>query len=79
MDARWDSAMTLYVLGRVEAQRSDLGAARSHYEESLALSRELGEQFIIPLSLEGLAGVLVTQGESDGQHSSGEQQKSCAK
>ncbi len=63
MDARWDIAVTLYILGKVKAQQGDLRAARSHYEESLALSRELGEQFIMPLSLEGLVGVLVAQGE----------------
>jgi DNA-binding CsgD family transcriptional regulator len=63
MDARWDIAVALHILGRVEAQRGDLRAARSHYQESLALSRELGEQFNISLSLEGLAGVLATQGE----------------
>ncbi len=30
----------LYVLGRVEAQRSDLRAARSRYVESLGLLRK---------------------------------------
>jgi DNA-binding CsgD family transcriptional regulator len=63
MDTRWDIARALYTLGRVEAQQDDLRAARSHYQESLELSRELGEKFMLSLSLEGLAGVLARQGE----------------
>jgi ATP/maltotriose-dependent transcriptional regulator MalT len=63
MDDKWYIAALLYILGLVEALRSDLGAARSRYEESLALAQELGEKWLIPFNLEGLAGVLATQGE----------------
>jgi predicted ATPase/DNA-binding CsgD family transcriptional regulator len=63
MDDKWYIAALLYILGLVEVLRSDLGAARSRYEESLALAQELGEKWLIPFNLEGLAGVLATQGE----------------
>jgi predicted ATPase/DNA-binding CsgD family transcriptional regulator len=59
----WQSAWALHVLGRVEAQRNDLTAARSWYQQSLALALELGDKFLTPFNLEGLAGVLATQGE----------------
>jgi DNA-binding NarL/FixJ family response regulator len=36
------------------------------YQQSLALTLELGDRFIMPFNLEGLAGVLMTQGELTG-------------
>jgi DNA-binding CsgD family transcriptional regulator len=63
MDYRRYIAVMLYVLGRVEAQRGDLRAARGHYVESLTLVQEMGSKWIIPFDLEGLAGMLATQGE----------------
>ncbi len=63
MDYRRYTAVMLYVLGRVEAQRGDLRAARGHYVESLALVQETGSKWIIPFDLEGLAALLATQGE----------------
>jgi hypothetical protein len=53
----------LHTLGRVEAKRGEMAAAYSLYQECIALSQEQGEQFIVPLNLEGLAGVLATLGE----------------
>jgi hypothetical protein len=55
-------ALTLYVLGRVEAQRSDQKAAHSRYMESLALAQALSEEWITAFNLEGLAGVAAAQG-----------------
>jgi predicted ATPase/DNA-binding CsgD family transcriptional regulator len=63
MDYRRYIAVMLYVLGRVEAQRGDLRAVRGRYVESLALVQEMGSKWIIPFDLEGLAGMLATQGE----------------
>ncbi len=63
IDYRWYIVMMLYALGRVEAQRSDLRAARSRYLESLALAQEMGDKWMIPFDLEGLASVFATQGE----------------
>ena len=54
-------------------------AARSWYQQSLVLTLELGERYITPYNLEGLADVLAAQGEPIGQHGCGEQQKCCAK
>jgi predicted ATPase/class 3 adenylate cyclase/DNA-binding CsgD family transcriptional regulator len=63
IDYRRYIAVALYILGQVEAQRSDLRAALSHYVGSLALAQELGDTWPIPLDLEGLASVLATQGQ----------------
>jgi predicted ATPase/DNA-binding CsgD family transcriptional regulator len=60
---RWSIAWGLHIKGRIEAQRKNGSAARNCYEQSLALTLELGDKFIIPVNLEGLAGVLVAQGE----------------
>ena len=60
---RWGVAWALHVLGRVEAQRGDLAAARSWYQQSLTLTLELGDKYITPYNLEGLASVLAAQGE----------------
>src|SRR5207244_6502180 len=54
---------TLYSVGRIEGQQGQLTAARNSYQDSLALTRELGEQFIAPFNLEGLAGLVAAQGE----------------
>lgn len=60
---QWSIAWGLHIRGRIEAQRGDLTAARSWYQQSLALTLELGDKFVTPVNLEGLAGVLVAQGE----------------
>ncbi len=61
IDSKWEIAMTIQILGRVEAQRGDLSAARKHFIESLTLSREMGEKPITPFILEGLAGVAAAE------------------
>ena len=63
MDSGWFVAFTLHFLGRIEAQRGELQAARNAYQESLALCREQGEQFITPFNLEGLAALAAEQRE----------------
>ena len=55
-------AWTLCIEGRVEVQRSDLSAACSSYQESLALAQKPGEEWLTPFKLEGLAGVVAAQG-----------------
>ena len=60
---RWSIAWGLHIKGRIEARRNNLSAARSFYEQSLALTLELGDKFVTPVNLEGLAGVLVAQEE----------------
>ncbi len=60
---RFYIVVALYILGQVEAQRSDPRAASSRYLESLTIAQELDEKWFVPLDLEGLAAVLVTQGE----------------
>jgi ATP/maltotriose-dependent transcriptional regulator MalT len=56
----------LHTLGRIEAQRNDLTAARGWYQRTLALTLELGDKFLTPFNLERLAGVLAAQGELTG-------------
>ena len=63
MGSPWFIALTLNIFGRAEARRGNQTAAYSAYQESLALCRKQGEQFIIPFDMEGLAGIVSTQGE----------------
>ncbi len=64
--AQWFVAWALHILGRVEAQRNELTAARSWYQQSLALTLEMGDKYITPYNLMGLARVLLAQGELTG-------------
>jgi predicted ATPase/class 3 adenylate cyclase/DNA-binding CsgD family transcriptional regulator len=59
---QWAIVESLSLLGRVEAREGNPTAARTLYEESLALAREIGIKNIA-FCLEGLAGVVATQGE----------------
>jgi DNA-binding CsgD family transcriptional regulator len=63
MGMRPDIAELLVIFGQVATAQSDDAAAQSHYEESLALGREFGFKRIIPSSLEGLAALVIHQGE----------------
>ncbi|HEX6477945.1 MAG TPA: LuxR C-terminal-related transcriptional regulator [Ktedonobacteraceae bacterium] len=58
----WYSAWSLHLLGRIETQRDEMPAARTYYQQSLALNRQVGEKWMTPFNLEGLAGVVATQG-----------------
>jgi hypothetical protein len=40
-----------------------MAAARTHFEEVLALARKMGEKLLTPYGLEGLADVVATEGE----------------
>jgi ATP/maltotriose-dependent transcriptional regulator MalT len=60
--APWFIAWALHILGRVEEQRHDLTAARSWYQQSLLLTLELGDKYITPYNMMGLARVLLAQG-----------------
>jgi DNA-binding CsgD family transcriptional regulator len=60
---RPDIAELLVIFGQVAAAQGDDAMAQSHYEESLALGREFGFKGIIPASLEGLAALVIRQGE----------------
>jgi len=63
MGMRPDIAELLVIFGQVAAAQGDYAMAQSHYEESLALGREFGFKRIIPASLEGLAALVIHQGE----------------
>jgi predicted ATPase/DNA-binding CsgD family transcriptional regulator len=63
MGMRPDIAKLLVIFGQVAAAQGDYAMAQSHYEESLALAREFGFKRIIPASLEGLAALVIHQGE----------------
>jgi hypothetical protein len=45
-------------------RQGDYPAARALYEESLAIRRELADRFGIPYSLQGLAAVVASIGDS---------------
>src|SRR6266496_22935 len=62
MEDRWHTARSLSGLARVEAVQSNYTAARTLYEESLALCREVGDKNIAS-TLEGLADVVAVQGD----------------
>jgi hypothetical protein len=52
----------MHILGRIETQRGEMPAARRCYQQSLALNQQVGEKWMTPFNLEGLAGVVATQG-----------------
>jgi predicted ATPase/class 3 adenylate cyclase len=56
----WFSAWSLHLLGKIETQRGEMPAARSYYQQSLALNQQ--EKWMTPFNLEGLASVVATQG-----------------
>src|SRR5947209_20581134 len=58
----WYSAWLLHLLGRIETQRGELPAARRYHQQSLALNQQIGEKWMTPFNLEGLASVVATQG-----------------
>ena len=58
----WYSAWLLHLLGRIEVQRGDMPASRTYYQQSLVLNQHVGEKWMTPFNLEGLAGVVASQG-----------------
>ena len=62
MGHRHGTAEALAALGKVVAAQSDYAAARKLYEESLTISRALGEQWVIAVGLVGLGEVVAAQG-----------------
>jgi len=63
MDNKGGLAWQLSILARVEARLGNYARARHRYEELLPLVREVDDKELNALILEGLAGVLVVQGE----------------
>jgi predicted ATPase/class 3 adenylate cyclase len=63
VDNKWGLAWQLSILARVEARLGNYAKARHRYEELLPLVREVDDKELNALILEGLAGVLVVQGE----------------
>jgi DNA-binding CsgD family transcriptional regulator len=61
MGHRYGTAGSLAALGKVLAAEGDVAAARKLYEESLALSGKLGEQWVIAACLVGLGEVVAAQ------------------
>src|SRR5712691_5320032 len=61
MGHRHGTAESLAVLGKVLAAEGDYATARRLYEESLVLSGELGEQWVIAASLVRLGEVVAAQ------------------
>src|SRR5712691_12303089 len=61
MGHRHGTAESLAVLGKVLAAEGDYATARGLYEESLVLSGELGEQWVIAASLVRLGEVVAAQ------------------
>ncbi len=61
MGHRHGTAESLAVLGKVLAVEGDYAAARRQYEESLAISGELGEQWMVARGLVGLGEVVAAE------------------
>jgi predicted ATPase/DNA-binding CsgD family transcriptional regulator/tRNA A-37 threonylcarbamoyl transferase component Bud32 len=60
---RLNTAESLSLLARVEARLGAHARAHAHSEESLALAREVGKGSTIAFTMEGLAGVVLAQGD----------------
>ncbi|SRR5216683_724685 len=60
---RWDMIQSIAILAKVADVQHDLTAALALYQKSLDLAREVGDKVLIASGLEGLAGVVATQGE----------------
>jgi predicted ATPase/class 3 adenylate cyclase/DNA-binding CsgD family transcriptional regulator len=56
-------ALALALLGRVNAIQGDLAAARAFYEEGFTIARRVDLKGILASGMEGLASVVVAQGE----------------
>jgi hypothetical protein len=63
MGYREGIAEALALLGKVEIARGDLAFARTLYEESLIMARELGQRELIATGWEGLARAIAAQGD----------------
>src|SRR5205823_4155980 len=61
---KWSIAASLGNLGHVTYSQGDYAAARSLYEESLAIGRELGDKLGIAICLVGLGGVAAGMGQA---------------
>jgi DNA-binding CsgD family transcriptional regulator len=61
MGHRHGTAESLAVLGKIIAAQGDYAAARGLYEQSLAISGELGEKWVIAMGLVGLGEVVAAQ------------------
>ncbi len=62
MEMPWFIAQSLVGVANVEISQGKM-AARTHFEEGLALARKMGEKLLTPYGLEGLADVVATEGE----------------
>jgi len=60
---RWDMIQSIAILAKVADVQHDRTAALALYQKSLDLAREVGDKVLIASGLEGLAGVVATQGE----------------
>jgi tetratricopeptide (TPR) repeat protein len=56
-------ALSLCLIGKVKARQGEHPAARTCYEQSIQIARERGLQWTLASGLEGLASVVVVQGE----------------
>lgn len=63
MNATMSIGWTLQYLGMLAFQQADYGRAGQYFVESLEAAPQGGAQFVVPLSLEGIAGVLSMRGQ----------------
>jgi ATP/maltotriose-dependent transcriptional regulator MalT len=64
LDERWGHAQVLVSLGHVELVAGDLSRARECLVEAARLHADLGNPLYLSWCLEGLAGVVATQGRA---------------
>jgi tetratricopeptide (TPR) repeat protein len=70
---RWYSAETLETLGFAYSQIGDHGQAITHYEQAVAISRELGDLPNLASTLEGLRDAQLAAGDLAAARSSWQQ------
>jgi tetratricopeptide (TPR) repeat protein len=57
------SVIALHTLGHIALKQAEYGRASAFFEKSLALSREVGDKYLIAMELRNLGYVALTQGE----------------
>ena len=60
---RWGIATALHNLAAAMVQAGDVASAEAHWEESLAISRDLGDRLLTAYALNGLAGLAVARSD----------------
>ena len=64
IELAWWIIVSVVAFAHVEARQGNTVAARTHFEESMALCKKIDDKMLVPYILEGLASIAAIQGES---------------